>query len=204
MISSLLLAGCTKAASSPSQPSPSPEAQSAVSNQNQVTGSIKDLMNMGKDMHCTWEVEVDQGKTKGEIYVSGNQYRANMNVQSSQGKMNSYSISDGTWMYQWGDMTPQGTKINLDQFKNMAPDTQNKQPAEAQNAYQSLNKKYSYKCDSWQVDQTQFKIPSDVKFVDLGETMKQIQNLQNGSGDVCAACNFLSGDAKTQCLANCK
>lgn len=208
LASALLLAGCFH---QPTDQSTNDQQQNLETSKpenletSSISGSFQDLMNMDKSMHCTWNYQDQNGSGDGEVYVSGEKFRANVNIQTPQGQVTSNSVSDGTWMYQWSNATPQGLKINLQDIQDLAPDAADDQPEHAQGAYQTLTEKYSYNCDPWTVDQSQFQVPAGVNFIDFSQTIQQMQGqMEDIQNNACSMCDLLTGDAQTQCLQNCQ
>jgi hypothetical protein len=87
--------------------------------------------------------------------------------------VNSNMVSDGTYMYTWGtDKKVPGMKIKIDEA---APNTDDKNnPA----SKVDLDKKMDLNCNPWTLDESKFKIPTDVTFTDISSMMENLKNIK--------------------------
>ena len=92
-------------------------------------------------------------------------------------------------------------------FKLDAQDVEDARKNASENKSFDPDKVVEYKCSPWIVDASLFTPPSNVKFSDLSSMMKPPTGAastgaaQNGSFDMCATCNNLTGETKDQCLS---
>jgi len=135
--------------------------------------SLKELLGLGTSQKCTYEVEVDGQKTKGEIVISGKKFKQTMEITTKEGIMKVNSINDGIYYYSWSDAAKgTGTKIKIEAVETAAPTgTEQKQQSV------DWNEKIDYKCSPATLSESDLVIPADIKFVDLNETMKNLQNM---------------------------
>ena len=101
--------------------------------------------------------------------------------------------------YIWGDSMPQGIRMTV-------PDSQdsvNSIPQEAQMF--DMNKEMNYSCSPWSVDDSYFKVPNNIKFMDISQMMNQITPTTSTGGTVdiktaqCSVCDSLPERDKVQC-----
>jgi hypothetical protein len=158
------------------------------------------LMTSGVPVQCSFTDAPTDGKTKvsGTFLIASNKMHGDMTV-TTEGKDQQMSmINDGSFMYIWGPAMEKsglagGFKMEV---KPNSSDTVNSQVKQ----YVDQNKQLDYNCKPWIVLPNTFTPPSDVKFQDMSEMMKQMQQKMSASGfDKCAACSSLSGDAQATC-----
>ena len=123
------------------------------------TASVKELMNMGKSLHCSFETSIGGQSTEQDIYLDGEKFRMNMKSTINGETQSAYMINDGEWFYSW-DSTKQGMKMTI----NLLEQDGNDMTA-------SLQEAYDYNCKPWVASKDKFEAPSDVEFVDFGEMM---------------------------------
>lgn len=166
-------------------------AQSAAQN-------LLDLLAAGKTQKCDFSYKAADGaSTNGTVYITAAKMRGNITTTSKDNKVTKiYMIRDGNTSYVWGDSFP-GVKMTLtaDQLKTNS----------TTNQYFNTQQKTDYKCESWSVDNSMFTVPTNVKFTDVSALMPKASGVPSGAGTgvntKCIACNYLSGTAKTECLA---
>lgn len=157
------------------------ESEKVESQKVESKKSLKELLNLGASQKCSYEINEDGSKMKGEIIIKGEKFRQNTEITNDQGTMKVYSISDGTYYYSWGDaMGDQGTKMKIADLQGTNPS-----PADAgspldrgdQNKQQNLNmdEKFDYKCVAATLNESDLMVPSDIKFVDYTEIIKGFQ-----------------------------
>lgn len=203
LVSSLVLSGCL----------PKSNVET-VGNQEQAqgetfSGSLKDLMGMGKSVSCSWEYTDDQdgAKTTGVVYVDGKRSRSEIKVRvNDEGaelvNMDMISINDGEMGYMWNEGQTTGFKYNIAEMEKMGEEMQEGQNGGGQN--QILNgweNIYNYECKNWRVDESKFSVPSNVEFTDMMAQMQQMQEqTENMKEDMKGVCDNLPEPQKSQCL----
>ncbi|MFW5884958.1 MAG: hypothetical protein ACOCUF_01895 [Patescibacteria group bacterium] len=187
------------------------------------TGSIADLMKRGNALKCEWSMDDSGQKGEGVVYVSGEDYRQEVNLTEPQ-TMKAYSVSDGEFIYNWTDQAKQGMKM-----KKSKAESQQAQQQEADQEPNTvdINENIDFNCSGWSVDESKFNLPEDIDFIDLDEQMNQMQGQvedqiqnqaqENNSSDSdeegaspqqtqqidCGMCENLPEGAKQECLDNC-
>jgi len=136
-----------------------------------LAASITDLasaMTSGVGYKCTYSYNgvASEGWVKGQKYL----------FKSTVNKVVTNALSDGVWMFIWEEGRKDGYKFNIAQMK---------QVGEAQESgYQDMNKVASgaanVDCKPDLSADSKFKPPSDIQFQDMGELLKQIQNIGPG------------------------
>lgn len=178
-----------KSSKSPQETNVAQETKPADST---TKGSIKSLLAAGKNVNCTISYP-DAGST-GTVYVSGQKMRGDFNMMVEGKPMESHMIQDGTYVYSWTGS--QGAKFKVDETLKASPVPGGQQ----QNV--DLDKEVDYKCSSWSADNSKFTVPTDVKFVDMSETMKQVPTQSGNQGTQPSACDQITDpQAKAACVA---
>jgi hypothetical protein len=164
-------------------------------------GSIKDLIAKAVPMKCTWNVGTEGMKTQGLIFIKSEKYRTDITTED----MDMHYVSDGEYIYMWNSIQPEGTKMSLKDLEEMGTDTNTDERNSGEMNFDTLDDEYNYKCTPWTVSNSKFSPPSDVKFIDMGEMMSDLQKIGTDmENNPCAACDFLpDGENKDNCLANC-
>lgn len=182
LITSLTLTACTsndeknaKKTSVDKNLQESQESNEVVENiekEENLKANILDLMKLGKSVKCTYEVKSEDATTKGQTYVSNGKTRTEMTIDAADGtKIDSFTITEGDWMYMWSSESEQGNKISLKEMESAAKDavTEN---SENEASYNDQMEKVDYKCSPWIADDSKFNIPTNIEFIDLSEMMK--------------------------------
>ncbi len=174
----LLLSACNKTA---------PNTSGQMENKNEVKeesfnkkSTLKTLLGMGKNLTCTYNNVDEETKfeIKGTTYISGNKFAQEMETTDPKDKTKKVltnMISDGEFVYTWSsDKKTSGMKIKMEKPET-APDGDVK--TDVAGTDQSMNKEYDMNCNQWNIDESKFKVPTDVKFTDLSEIMKNIPTM---------------------------
>lgn len=181
-------------------------------NDNDISGSIFDLVNQDKNITCTFGD--DQKNFSGTIYVANKKVRSDFTTTAANQAIEGHSIIDGDWVYTWTSMLPRGTKMNVADLKsaaNGAEDKDNKgrgRTDDVQNGGKGqgiaeqaqertrLNEKFNYHCFDWTVDESKFNLPEDITFTDTTDLIENVQKNVN----MCAACDYIQNvDKKASC-----
>lgn len=169
------------------------------------------LLNANKNQMCTYSYTSDDAETmSGTVYIAGDRMRGNYELTGTENYTGSM-IKDGDTMYIWASNMPEGIKAEFNP-EQMAADIEEKSensdvPETSSNDMGpvDLTAEVDYDCQSWNVDENVFTVPSDVTFIDTSQMMEQIQEQMNfDTQDACAICDNLSGDAKETCLVQLK
>ncbi len=179
-----------------------------------ISGSLKSLMSRGQDLKCTYSAKdpTSSEQMKNVLYISNNKSLTESELIGADQNMKVSVLIDGDNMYSWSNLSKQGTKSNLKKMKE--DDLAENSNEEFAAVY---NKDNDYKCSSWKRDDSKFKVPSDIKFIDLNEVMNGLggttkegasnsnfnsKQKVNGA-DVCKMCNMISDQTqKSKCLAS--
>ncbi len=132
--------------------------------------TLQKLMLMGRDVSCTFSNEVDGTKTDGVFNISGTKMAGNYTITAQNGTaMNSKMVSDGQFMYTWGDALPgMGVKIDLSKAEEMATEaTASAFETANQPQMDAFGQEFDYTCTPWTVDSSVFIVPSDIRFLSM-------------------------------------
>jgi len=141
-------------------------------------GSIEDLMTGGKTLKCTYDMP-DEADGKGVIYSTKDKMRNEMEFTAEdEGKMKTYTIVNGDWMYIWSNMAPGGTKINISDMKDVEGTVKDSKTAK------EMRKQMNYKCRPWIVDNSKFAPPADIEFKDATVMMEGFKDMMTDDFDL--------------------
>jgi len=197
----IFLSGCGEKNKNENASQTNQSNQAVTENKNEnaeeesIMGSIKDLLAKGKSMKCSYS-ETQNGETfSGVLYVADGKSKTEIEFQVDGKTGNMYTLSDGEWAYSWGTFLPQGVKMNV---KEMPKDQTNN----SQETVNNFEKKMNYKCRFWIKDSSKFKLPSDVQFRDMTNSMTgAIEATKN----LCEMCEMVpAGSGRDSCMAECK
>ncbi|MFA5776072.1 MAG: hypothetical protein WC988_00745 [Patescibacteria group bacterium] len=175
--------------SSQNQQTQKPNEENTTSS---VNGNVFDLIKLGKILKCTYSMDAEGVSISGISYVSGKNMRGDFeNTDPTGSKMQSHMISDGAWVYTWTSASPQGFKMNVSDAESKTPTADTGSSANGQNL-DNFKNNLDFKCNPWVEDTSLFQVPSDIKFTDFSESMK---NINSGSKDtMCAACDYAQSE----------
>jgi hypothetical protein len=134
---------------------------------NATSDSILSLISGGKTVNCS--ITYPDNKGTGNIFVSDKKFAGDFTTKDTSGKETTgHMVSDGTFMYIWSAAMATGIKVNLENAKNMAQNS-------AVTRSFDVNQKVGLNCSPWLTDNSKFTIPTNIKFQDMSELLKQFQ-----------------------------
>lgn len=154
--------------------------------------SLKDLLTAGVPQKCTFKDVSDQVNMEGTSYIAGGKMRGDFSTTVEGKTSTGHSIFDGKTSYVWMDGTSTGFKMEVDPSVTSTPESSTQQGLD-------LNKTLDYSCGVWIVDQSLFNPPEDVTFTSFA-VPNTSGSPTGGNQNLCASCDSLTGDQKTQCL----
>jgi major membrane immunogen (membrane-anchored lipoprotein) len=155
--------------------------QSNKDDDGSLTGSFLDILKMGKSVKCTGTMEDDEGKMELQVYASGEKSYTESVVTSTEDEtFNLYSIFDGEWFYNWGDMLPTATKMKVSDVEELSENFEEPEdtmePADEKPTGKMMED-LDYKCAPWIPDDSKFVPPADVEFVDMAQMMEEMTEM---------------------------
>jgi hypothetical protein len=177
---SLTLTACTKKVGEKGVTENGGAKETTANEGETFSSSLKDLMNLGRSVKCTYEFSDGQVTSKGVTYVSGEKTRSEATVVTPEGEeIISNTIVEGNTMYSWSDQDKKGIKITWSD-EDMDEDMDLPEAGDSYE-YNDLNKEMDYKCSPWIPDNSKFEAPNDVEFVDynqmINDTMKMMEDM---------------------------
>ena len=128
----------------------------------EFSGSFADLSKRGGDWKCEVDHTTVLSDTAGTVYVSDKNIRGEFSVDAPYvGNIEVNMIADGSDVYSWTSMTPQGIKAPQVSLENKNSDTQTS--GQVIDSQQVLN----YDCQPWEVDSAVFALPQ-ITFTEIG------------------------------------
>lgn len=168
------------------------------------SGSLKQLMGMGKAQKCTWKGE--QGE-EGVVYTDGTRSRFEASGYSMMGDdqeenselVTMFGINDDEYVYTWSSQSKEGMKMsNETEEEQQEMEEYDSEKYDSSMDYRSMSEyDFEYKCEGWSVDENMFVPPSDIEFKDLTKMMENMQESLKGMEGVC---DMLEGEDKEECL----
>lgn len=171
-----------------------------------LTGNLKDLLSKGEAYECTlfYKNNVEGlSDLTGKIYVDAkaNKFKGEFNSQFEGQQFNSYTISDGEYLYTWTDLQQTGLKVQVPKDQDLSQTSI--ESSEEEMAINPLNENYDFNCKKWSVDNNMFNPPSNIEFNELPVSPSDYINdsdLDLPQVD-CSVCDMVPEEsAKQQCL----
>ncbi len=126
------------------------------------TGSFAQLAMRGGDWKCTVDASSDKSVSSGVTYISGGKMRADFtSAVSGFGNAESHVISDGTNVYTWSSLMPQGIKTKVT--------AQGQGGTQTSGSGSNQNQSYTYDCQPWSADTSLFAVPTNITFKEVGQ-----------------------------------
>ena len=136
-----------------------PQAETAEAGK--FTGSIAELATRGGSWKCTVDSTTTHVVSSGVAYVSDGKVRGDFTTSvSGYGNLESHMFADGTDVYTWSSVAPQGMKMKM-----TALSTDNVHLGYGAQA----NESFSYDCQPWVADVSLLTPPASVTFKAVGQ-----------------------------------
>lgn len=149
-----------------------------------IINSIKDAMNLGKTMKCTYSMKAGGGNDFVSVaYIQGKKYKATNEMAGRR----TISLFDEKTIYTWVEGEKTGTKMEMscmEELSKSTPEKEEKTGVEAPldskvSDEEAFKNAMDVKCeDASNVD---FSVPSDVIFTDQCEMMKGMMDKINST-----------------------
>lgn len=187
--------------------SPTEEMQESNGQQLQESQSggvttLKNLLMSGNSQTCTYSSNSNNITVNGTVYISGGKVRGDFTSEANGQTSTGHNIYDGKTTYVWTDGATTGYMMDVNPSTQESTSTSGDQTQESAN----MEQPFDYKCQPWTPNETYFKAPPDVKFASFAvptttaETLGGQISTTPSTSDLCASCDALTGDQKTQCL----
>jgi len=177
-----------------------------------VETSLKEIAMLNKTMKCDLSIkdDISGGAYKQTMYIDGNQYRIDTEIEFNQPEMEKISyhmISDGENIYTWNEGQKTGLKMNIVEMSNMGEEyKENADLAEAGKI--DLEQKFDFNCQPWSKDAGTLNPPSNIEFNDYLKQIKSFtESLENmdfsniSADDLCSLCDQENSEAeRLNCL----
>lgn len=182
LASSLFLSACSL--KTPNQTS------NSDNNSAKSTFSLRDLIAQNIPQKCNYSGSDDQGSFDTEILISGKKFKQTIKYKSVEGEETINSISDGEYVYTWGNHfggNAFATKMKADFENKNTPDiddSENYSSSEDSGSSVDLDSDFQGKCSPTVVSDSDFQVPTDIKFQDYSQMIEDWQkSLPNISED---------------------
>jgi len=130
-----------------------------------LTGTIKDLISLGKSLKCTWK-EDDFSSTG---YIKGKKYYGEVSRKDEEGnQMTGNVIIKDECMWSWDKDKVEGIKLCFEPSEMEGGDDSGKSIWDMESSVTGTE----YKCVPAVIQDSKFEPPTDVNFMDMEEMMK--------------------------------
>lgn len=164
-----------------------------------IKGNIQDLFARGANLQCTFKYKDEENMSEGTIYVSGKKMAGIFSSTQADGTVfKSNLIRDDQYGYAWLDGQTQGTKLKIETSESVIEDSENNK----NEVFALDNKDINYDCKPWNVENSMFTPPTNVKFQDISLQVEKVKKTTEQLKDTkCDTCNNApAGTAREQCL----
>lgn len=139
------------------------------------------------NLKCEIETEQEWWKIKQIVYISSPNIRMDMNVANKAWDNESHMIMNSEYSYIWGANWPAMKMKNIKDdankdVENIPENNTEKNPE--QDMKNNLENIPYNKCSEWIVDDSMFKLPDWIEFMDIEELQKNIQNQMPSEADI--------------------
>ena len=178
-----------------------------------LSGSMMDLLKLGKAIKCTATFSDAQGSGEVVTYASGDKFFSESKMTGPDGlETQSNTIFDGEYSYIWGE-APTGEKMALKmKVDNVLEEDETLESKmnsmDSDKSYQNMQEQFNYKCSPWVPTPGKFTPPSDIDFLDFSETMMQFEESFNSEDPksmeeaLCVTCDLIQDEAgRAECRA---
>lgn len=173
--------------------------------------NLQEIMKSGGKMKCVIKAEENEiGEVVDVVmYIDGEDVKTETTFTENGKTQNMYALMDGDYVYTWGDMMQgNGTKMNWQKMKEMGEEYETDMEEEDFSFdYEDpmdFEDDVDYSCEKWNVDKSKFELPAGVNFVDVTDSLLQMnESLNSGGGfgesmkEMCGMCD-MAGDESQQ------
>jgi len=188
VLSVLILSGCSKKAapitpnnnSTKNTPAPITKNNEPVvapvntETEENITSSMEEMMKQGKSMKCTYSTKEDDTQINAVAYfdIAQGRYFVESEISAQEtAKQVSYMMTDKTASYMWLKGSNSGTKFVLNEADKTNDNTEE--------VGLVPDDKLNFKCKTWSVENTIFKIPSEINFIDYTDNYNEVNEANN-------------------------
>lgn len=165
------LAGCGQPKTVTPAPVPSNTpvvAETTVAPAESFNGTLEQLMTQGKSVACHTVSDSDGTKMEGDFYIDnkGGRTRSNSTITTqNMPTQETMMIMDKDFVYMWTAGEKTGFKYPVIKDEPVTDDQINK--SKLPEAQKDIRKeKFDFKCQTWQVDESMFAVPTEITFSD--------------------------------------
>nr|MDD3720529.1 hypothetical protein [Candidatus Gracilibacteria bacterium] len=158
------------------------QTQKGVDNMDSSNLSLWQRYVEGKigSIKCILQTEQEGGKIDQIVYIAAPKMRMDSTVTHEAGNSESHMISDGEYTYVWGTNGPAlKMKVQTGSTEVQEPAQEAPENTEETKSMSQYLEQIPYnKCSEWIADDSMFKLPDGINFVDMEEFQN---NMMNGS-----------------------
>ncbi len=125
------------------------------------SGSIAALAALGGSYECNVSIDNASAPTTGTVEIADGKMHGVFTMTMADKTIHAYLVNDGTYIYSWTDMAPQGAKIAV---------TSTTAAGSASAGGVDANTAVNYTCAPWATDPAAFVPPTNVTFMAVGGT----------------------------------
>lgn len=147
-----------------------------------VISSIKDAMNLGKNMECIYTTKIGDKEIKAVMQTNGKNFKSSSELEGR--KM--YTIMKDDVVYTWGEGIPMASKLAMSCIeeitKDMPKNGDQQSAPSVQDPKALFDNATNVVCNP--IASIDLSIPSDIQFQDMCEMMKGFANIKIPAGTV--------------------
>lgn len=148
-----------------------------------IASSIKDAMNFGQKMQCTYAIAQGEKPVTSTVVIDGSKFKST----TALGEMTVYALFDGSDQYTWTSLAKVGSKMSktcLEKLRERTKDVSTptvSAPTEPQDMQSAFDVAKNVACEA--APNADFSLPKDVAFTDqcalMEQSTKALEGVQN-------------------------
>lgn len=148
----------------PSAPAESPAQTTELSKLASGETTFTSLLASGIAQQCDFTSATTNAESQGKVYVGGGKIRGDFTSVTQGTTVASHMIVRDESTYVWSDKAPFGMKMPV-------PKSGETTPQGMDNGADAMNQKVNVNCTGWDVDESVFTLPAEIKFKTMEEMM---------------------------------
>jgi len=174
LFSALFLSACGVKDNDSFTTTPSLQQEETISS----SFSLRELITKNISQKCTWLSNIEGSESSGSMIINGQKFNQKVTINQDGVTSNINSISDGTYIYTWQDVSKDGNymgfKMKLETVQESQKVAEGNNPTSGQTV--DLDQEYEYKCSPTVVSDSDFQPPKDIKFEDYSQFLEDIES----------------------------
>lgn len=140
------------------------EGQESSGQQEAITGSLKEMLGLGRSLKCSWSNDGGSGTT----WVKNDMFYNEVTSEGQQARV----IFKDDCMWSWQEGRTQGAKMCFSPEEAEEIISGESEDSEAADTEASIPTDVEYSCQPANISDAKFDLPENVQFMDVGEFMQ--------------------------------